>query len=162
MTTTDATMDAITAAVTRARGGDRDGGRAGLQRLWAELGPLGDPLHRCTLAHHLADLHDDPAEALAWDVRALDAAHALTDERTEAHHPGLRVRGFYPSLHLNLADNYRRLGSFTAAHRELAAARTHLSALPDDDYGALIRTALDEIEGAIDKGDTTARPSAPR
>ena len=162
MTTIDTTMTAITEAVMRARTGDRATARAELDRIWADLGPLGDPLHRCTLAHHLADLQDDPAQALAWDIRALDAADALTDERAEAHHPGLRVNGFYPSLHLNLADNYRRLGSFAAAHRELTTARTRLSALPEDDYGTLIRTALDEIEIAIEKGDTTIRPSATR
>ncbi|MGW3068526.1 hypothetical protein ACWDA8_34880, partial [Streptomyces sp. NPDC001130] len=32
------------------------------------------PLHRCTLAHYLADTHDDPEDELAWDLRALSRA----------------------------------------------------------------------------------------
>ena len=58
----------------------------------------------------MADLYEDPAQALAWDIRALDAVDALTDQRVQEHHAALQVARFYPSLHLNLADNYRRLG----------------------------------------------------
>ncbi|WP_280202902.1 hypothetical protein [Nocardia cyriacigeorgica] len=158
---TDPTMAAITDAVSRGRAGDGAGARTALTELWADLGPQGDPLHRCTLAHYLADLHDDPAEALTWDVRALDAAEALTDTRTKEFDAALEVRGFFPSLHLNLADNYRRLASFDAARSQVEAARRHLSALGDDEYGAMIRTAVDEVEAAIDAGITTRRESAP-
>nr|WP_280483869.1 hypothetical protein [Nocardia farcinica] len=152
-------MTAIIDAVERGRAGDRDAARTALTDLWCTLGPHGDPLHRCTLAHHLADLQPDAAQALVWNVRALDAADCLTDERAQAHHPGLTVAGFYPSLHLNLADDYRRLGAFDAAVRELAAARTRLSELGDDTYGAMIRTALAEVEQSVLASDTTPRGS---
>ncbi|WP_280210872.1 hypothetical protein [Nocardia cyriacigeorgica] len=158
---TDPTMAAITEAVTRGRAGDGDGARTALTELWADLGPHGDPLHRCTLAHYLADLHDDPAEALTWNIRALDAAEALTDTRTQQFDAALEVRGFFPSLHLNLADDYRRLASFDTARTHIAAARRHVDALRADGYGAMIRTALDEIEAAIDAGVTMRRESAP-
>ncbi|WP_040794861.1 hypothetical protein [Nocardia higoensis] len=154
-------MTAITRAVTLGREGDRDTARAELTALWRTLGPLGDPLHRCTLAHYLADLQPDAAQALAWDIRALDAADGLTDERVAAHHPALAIAGFYPSLHLNLADDYRRLGAFDAARRELTSARAHLGALGSDCYGETIRTALREVEDAVAAGDTAPRPSAP-
>ncbi|WP_067863631.1 hypothetical protein [Nocardia shimofusensis] len=160
-TTTDPTMVAITRAVSLGREGDRDAARAQLTDLWHTIGPLGDPLHRCTLAHYLADLQPDPAQALAWDIRALDAADSLTDERASAYHPTLAVAGFYPSLHLNLADNYRRLSAFDAARRELDSAREHLGALGQDPYGEMIRTALREVEQAVRAGDTAPRPSAP-
>ncbi|NKZ93720.1 hypothetical protein GS966_28750, partial [Rhodococcus hoagii] len=123
--------------------------------------PIGDPLHRCTLAHYLADLHDDPAQALVWDVRALDAADGLTDDRARQHHASLEVRGFYPSLHLNLADNFRRLGSFDAARAHLDAAVGYLDALGADAYGAMIRAALDEVAADIGRGSTARRASAP-
>ncbi|MFI2233901.1 hypothetical protein [Nocardia testacea] len=166
MTTTgqlspDATLNAITAAVTLGRSGDGTAARERLLELWRGIGVTGDPFHRCTLAHYLADLHDDPAQALAWDIRALDAADALTDDRVQRHHASLRVAGFYPSLHLNLADNYRRLGSWDAAEKQLAAARERLDALSDDAYGALIRTALDEVADAVTRRSTERRPSAP-
>ncbi|MEU7374360.1 hypothetical protein, partial [Streptomyces albidoflavus] len=118
-TAADPTMEAIGRAVVAGRGGDIRAVRHQLLRLWSETGVTGDPLHRCSLAHHLADLHDDPAQALAWDVRALDAADAVTEQRVQEHHAGLHIAGFYPSLHLNLADNYRRLGSFDAAAEHL-------------------------------------------
>ncbi|MGV9613099.1 hypothetical protein [Nocardia xishanensis] len=158
---TDTTMDAITHAVGLGRAGDRDTARTLLTDLWTELGPQGDPLHRCTLAHYLADLHDDAAQALTWDVRALDAADSLTDERVRRHHADLNVPGFYPSLHLNLADNYRRLGSFEAAERQIDAARACLHALGNDAYGAMVRTAVEEVAQAIRNGRTEPRASAP-
>ncbi|WP_431962278.1 hypothetical protein [Nocardia sp. bgisy134] len=158
---TDTTMDAIARAVGLGRAGDRDTARTMLTELWTELGPQGDPLHRCTLAHYLADLHDDAAQALTWDIRALDAADSLTDERVRRHHAGLNVRGFYPSLHLNLADNYRRLASFEAAERQIEAARGCLRTLGDDEYGATVRTAVEEVAQAIRDGRTEPRAPAP-
>ncbi|MFC9518997.1 hypothetical protein ACFTSD_24970 [Nocardiaceae bacterium NPDC056970] len=161
MTTPDQTMDAITRAVTLGRDGDTDAARAALLDLWAEITPSGDPFHRCTLAHYLADLYDDPAQALMWDVRALDAADNLTNDRVQEHHASLAVRGFYPSLHLNLADNLRRLGSFDAARSHLDAAAEHLDALGDDGYGAMIRTAVAEVGEDVRNESTARRASAP-
>ncbi|WP_328388048.1 hypothetical protein [Nocardia sp. NBC_00416] len=157
----DSTMNAITEAVALGRDGDAATARIRLLEIWRGLGTAGDPLHRCTLAHYLADLYEDPAQALAWDIRALDAADALTDDRVQRHHAGLQVAGFYPSLHLNLADNYRRLGSWVAAGEQLTAARERLDALPDDAYGAMIRTALTEVAEAVDRRSTERRASAP-
>ncbi|MDX3386994.1 hypothetical protein PV682_36960 [Streptomyces niveiscabiei] len=154
----DPTMEAIAQAVTEGRAGHVSSARHKLQALWSQIGVTGDPLHRCSLAHHLADLHDDPAQALAWDVRALDAADAVTDQRVQEHHAGLRIAGFYPSLHLNLADAYRRLGSFEAAAEHIEAAREHAPSLPQDTYGAFLRTALDEVAETVSRRDTTKRP----
>ena len=69
------------------------------------------------------------------------------------------MAGFYPSLHLDLADNFRRLGSFPAAARHLDAARERLDTLPDDAYGATIRAAITEVGDAIAANDTTRRPT---
>ncbi|NKY55547.1 hypothetical protein [Nocardia flavorosea] len=154
-------MNAITEAVTLGRAGDTETARTRLLEIWTGIGTAGDPLHRCTLAHYLADLYDDPAQALAWDIRALDAADTLSDDRAQQYHASLQVAGFYPSLHLNLADNYRRLGSWDAATEQITAARQHTNALPDDAYGDIIRTALDEVAVAITQRSTERRPSAP-
>jgi hypothetical protein len=156
----DTTMDAITKAVATGRAGDAAAAKAALLAVWGTIGAGGDPLHRCTLAHALADLCPDPAEALAWDVRAIDAADALTDERVQEHHAGLQIAGFHPSLHLNLADDYRRLAAFDAARDHIAAARAHSPALGDDAYGDLIRSLIDEVADAIDRRDTEPRASA--
>ncbi|MEU8900937.1 hypothetical protein [Nocardia sp. NPDC048505] len=161
MSTTDSTMDAIMGAVGLGRDGDPGAARAALTDIWKTLGPQGDPLHRCTLAHFLADLQDDAAQALAWDVRALDAADSLTNERARQHHSSLDVAGFYPSLHLNLADNYRQLGSFEAAQHALDAARACLHTLGADAYGDMIRTAVAEVEAAVRARSTARRDTAP-
>ncbi|WP_406636802.1 hypothetical protein [Amycolatopsis sp. WGS_07] len=155
------TMAEITAAVTQGRAGSVDAARTRLQELWDEIGPAGDPFHRCVLAHYQADLFADPAEALVWDVRALDAAATVTDEQVRAHDAGLRIAGFYPSLHLNLADNFRRLGSFSAAAEQIAAARKRQDALADDEYGAMIRRAIDGVAEAIERRSTERRATAP-
>lgn len=163
MTTTpaaDPTMDAITTAVTLAREGDLRA-REELLAIWADLGVLGDPLHRCTLAHYLADLYPDPAVALIWDVRALDAADALTDERAREHDAGLEVAGFYPSLHLNIADNLRRLGAFEAASEHIGRAEERADALPSGPYGDMIRAAIGGVGAAIAVGDTAPRATSP-
>ncbi len=157
----DHTMNTITDAVALGREGRPDDAREALLAVWASLGPQDDPLHRCTLAHYLADLYDDAAEALTWDIRALDAADSLSDARAQTFDGSLRVAAFYPSLHLNLADDYRRLGSFDAAQRQIDAARTRLHTLADDGYGATIRTAVDEVESAIRERRTEPRASAP-
>ncbi|MFC4565308.1 hypothetical protein ACFO4E_25925 [Nocardiopsis mangrovi] len=157
----DPTMDAIGDAVTEGRAGDTAAARRKLLGLWSAIGVTGDPLHRCSLAHYMADLYEDPAQALAWDVRALDAADAVTDQRVQEHHAGLHIAGFYPSLHLNLADDYRRLGSFEAATEHIDAAEAHAASLPRDAYGDLLRDAIREVAGAIAERDRTPRASAP-
>jgi tetratricopeptide (TPR) repeat protein len=165
MTTTspspDPTMDAIGRAVTEGRAGDIAAARHKLLDLWSTIGVTGDPLHRCTLAHYLADLYEDPAQALAWDVRALDAADAVTEQRVQKHHASLHIAGFYPSLHLNLADNYRRLGAFEAAIEQITAAKGHSPNLPQDSYGDLLRAAIKEVDEAIAQRNTAQRTSAP-
>lgn len=156
----DPIMAAITLAVADGRAGEIAAARLRLTELWSTIGVDGDPLHRCTLAHYLADLQPTAAEALIWDTRALDAADMLTDRHVRDHHPGLDLAGFYPSLHLNLADNLRQLGAFDAARERITSARSHESALADDPYGRLIRTAIAEVSAAVDRRDVAPRPGS--
>lgn len=149
----DAMMARIHEAMLAA-GGDREAARVRFQALWEAIGPGGDPLHRCALAHHMADVQDDPREAIAWDERALAAADSLSDDRARAHHESLAVRAFYPSLHLNLAEGHRRLGDADAARKHLLLGRQALDALSDDGYGQLIRGGLDRLAARLEAGDT--------
>ncbi|MEE6263472.1 hypothetical protein [Plantactinospora sonchi] len=138
----DDMLASIIEAVEWGRAGRVDEARERLTELWGRIGPDGDPLHRCSLAHYLADLQDDPAEELRWDLRALDAADVLTDVRAQRHHSALTVEGMRPSLHLNLADDYRKLGRPDEAREHLALARHAVPVLPDDDYGRLVRGGI--------------------
>jgi hypothetical protein len=140
----DAVLTRIGQVVMLHHGGDREEARRRLLDLWTEMGEAGDPLHRCTLAHYLADTQDDPADELAWDLRALSAAEELTDGRPGADPSA--VRGFYPSLYLNLAADYLKLGRSDAARSQLTLARRASGVLADDGYGAGVRAAISRME----------------
>ncbi|MFF4015687.1 hypothetical protein [Streptomyces sp. NPDC001843] len=151
-TAPDAVLTRIGQVVMLHHGGDREEARRRFLDLWAELGADGHPLHRCTLAHYLADTQDDPSDELAWDLRALSAAQELA----EAHAPGdgspAAVRAFYPSLHLNLAADYVKLGHREAARTHLRQARGAAGALGDDRYGDGVRAAISRLEVRLAEG----------
>ena len=141
----DTVMERISAAVAAYGAGDRDGARQQLAQVWSEI-QTGDPLYRCFLAHYMADLQDDVRDELRWDLRALAAADDVTEERAQAFaqqfNGALDVRALYPSLHLNLGDDYRRLGATAQAREHLALAQTCEHVLPDDGYGRMIRGGI--------------------
>ncbi len=141
----DEVMEAIARAQQLATGGERDQARAQFAKIWDRIGPDGDPLHRVSLAHYMADVQDDTAAELGWDLQALAAADELTDERATAYHHTLAVRGFYPSLHLNIAADYDRLGRPDDARDHLARAEASLVHLPEGGYGDLIRSGIDRL-----------------
>nr|WSY56549.1 hypothetical protein OG999_44705 [Streptomyces sp. NBC_00886] len=148
----EALLTRIGQVVMLHHGGDREEARERLLGLWAELGEDGDPLHRCTLAHYLADTQDDPTDELAWDLRALSAADELTDGRDDAdtgdvgQEGASAVRAFYPSLHLNLAADYVKVGRPDAARTHLRRARGACTVLADDGYGNGVRAAIGRLE----------------
>ncbi|MFD4375547.1 hypothetical protein [Streptomyces sp. NPDC058486] len=133
-------------------GGDREEARNRLAVLWQQLGPEGDPLHRCTLAHYLADAQDDPGTELAWDLRALSAADGLEDGRLAAHDSVAALRALYPSLHLNLAADYAKLRRPDAARSHLERARAASDALDDDRYGMGVRAAIERLDRRLREG----------
>ncbi|MEH1101923.1 hypothetical protein [Micromonospora sp. CPCC 205561] len=132
--------------------GDRSAARVALTELWERVGDTGDALHRCTIAHHLADLQESVADEVAWDRRALAAVADLSDERVQRQHGSLRVRALLPSLHLNLADGYRRVGDVACAREHLALATPLAVELPDDAYGTMIRDAITRVAALLDAG----------
>jgi hypothetical protein len=148
---TDVVMEEIRKAQELNVAGDKAGARTALERLW---GSTEDPLHRCTIAHYLADLQDSVEDELRWDELALAAFPDLTDERTRAFDDSWRARAFLPSLHLNLADVHRRAGHEKQARHFLGEATAALDELPADDYGAMIRGALSKVQEAIEAGST--------
>ncbi|MER6206072.1 hypothetical protein [Streptomyces sp. NPDC001642] len=160
----DALLTRIGQVVMLHHGGDREEARERLLGLWAELGEDGDPLHRCTLAHYLADTQDDPTDELAWDLRALSAADELTDGRHagDCGDPGdtadagregaVAIRAFYPSLHLNLAADYVKLDRPDAARTHIRRARSACTVLADDGYGNGVRAAIGRLELRLGDG----------
>ncbi len=143
---TDPTLLRIGQAVQLGHSGDREAARRQFDEIWAEIGgEQGDPLQRCTLAHSMADVQDDPHQELIWDQRALAAAGLITDARIAEAGVPVSVAGLYPSLHLNLSECYRKLGDLDRAREHLQRARDTIGALGDDEYGQLIRDGLAKV-----------------
>lgn len=93
-------------------------------------------------AHSFADVQEDLAQELHWDLTALDATTHLTEaEAIGEGVPGGRA-GLLPSLQLNLADVYRRLGNEEEAQRHYEAGLEHLRALDEGAYGTSIGEAF--------------------
>ncbi|WP_420782806.1 hypothetical protein [Streptomyces sp. LPB2020-019-1HS] len=154
-TASDAVLTRIGQSVLLHHAGDREEARLRLLDLWHEIAEDGDPLHRCTVAHYMADTQDDPADALAWDLRALSAAEELRDDRLGSHAGAPAARALYPCLHLDLAADYARLGRAEAARSHLRRARAAADALPDDGYGASVRAAIRRLEQRLGQDDGT-------
>ena len=97
---TPGAMDEIMAASEGGRTGNRQEAASALMILWDAAGD--DALKRVRIAHHLADLHDDPHKELLWDRRALAAVAGLTDRHAQDFHESLLVSGI-SSLQVKLA-----------------------------------------------------------
>lgn len=122
-------------------GGDRARGRTLLLALWEKHAANGDPLQICAMAHNLADSEADPASALEWDLHALEAATGSRQAEDRDVVPPV-PETFLPSLHLNVADCYRRLGDLERARRHAQFAARREGVLPDDGYGKMIRAGI--------------------
>jgi len=92
-----------------------------------------DDYEACIAAHYVARHQTDTEATFYWNQEALRRADAVKDDR---------VRGFYPSLYLNLGNSYELLGNAVEAcrHYELAAAR--LRDLPPGPYGDMVRSGV--------------------
>jgi hypothetical protein len=129
--------------------GEREAARMLFADIWSRIGADGDPLHRCALAHSMADVQELPEDELCWDLRALDAADSISDDRARMAGIAGTVAVFFPSLHLNLGDVYRRLGDLDNARKHLTWGREWLPALGDDGYAAMIVAGLDRLASRL-------------
>ena len=145
----DAVMSEIGRATELGQRGERQSARQLFTELEQQIGPGGDALHRVALAHAMADVQDDPHDELAWDLRALQAADAVTDQRAALAGVAGPVAGFYPSLHLNLGEDYRKLGDLPAARRHLELGQESAAALGDDGYSRMIRGGLERLAARL-------------
>lgn len=149
----DPIMDEIFAAFRLMRGGDRLGARSNLEAIWSRIEPDPEPMHEVALSHYMADAQDDPADSLAWNLRALDAIVRCTDSDVQRHSTATsRIAAFLPSAHLNLGLDYFKLGDFAHAKEHLDCARSFAGELADDAYGQNIRRWIErlakDLEGA--------------
>lgn len=80
-----------------------------------------DDFERCITAHYVARHQEEAADALIWNQRSLDHADAVSDDR---------VRGFYPSLYLNMGLAHEDRGNRGEAKRFYEKAQSLIDALP--------------------------------
>ena len=88
---------------------------------------------RCIAAHYVARHQKNAVDALEWNRRSLFYADRADYQR---------VRGFYPSLHLNIGNAYEDLGDLDAAKRHYELAAAALDSIPEDAYGAVVRDSI--------------------
>jgi tetratricopeptide (TPR) repeat protein len=112
-------------------GGDIDKAGALYRQAWERANC---PLEWSTAAHYLARVQTDPAESLRWNMLALEQAGLVGGEE---------VGAVYPSLELNVAHAYEKLGDREKAleHYRLAE-RAAETGLPTDGYGEMIRKGI--------------------
>lgn len=90
----------------------------------------------------MADLQEDVSQEPDWDLRALNAAGKLTDERLQRFHPSLTVARFLTSLHLNVADSAFRAGDLEMAQRHLKTCIELDPGLSASPFDALTRNGI--------------------
>lgn len=146
----DAKLSELTDAIQQLQSGDMRTAKRRLEELWTEGQNSSDPLHQCILAHFLADAQENVADELAWDLLALDAASKVTSGRMLAFDAKLSLKDFYPSLYLNVADAYVRLGDLDNARRYLAMGHDTLAGFSEAGYGAMIRGGYDRLATRLD------------
>jgi hypothetical protein len=146
---------AITEAIALALGGD-DAGRDALLACWSATTER-DHAQRCVLAHYLADLSSSLDAEVVWDETAL-SEHAQVVDEDLAPVGIASAAAMAPSLHLNLGDGYLRQGRVGDARSQAVAGMRAGSTLPDDGYGALIRSGLERLQERVrDRGPAGLR-----
>jgi hypothetical protein len=91
-----------------------------------------DDYDACVAAHYLARHQSTPEDTLRWNKECLDRADRVGDDR---------VRGFYPSLHLNMARAHAELGDQDQARVHYRRTAECLDDAPPGPYREGIRFA---------------------
>ncbi|XXX74078.1 hypothetical protein WMF30_41170 [Sorangium sp. So ce134] len=110
--------------------GRHEDARALFERAWAACT---DDYDACIAAHYLARHQGSDQGTLAWNQEALRRADAVGDDR---------VRGFYPSLLLNVGHAHEVLGDRGEARAFYERAAARLGDLPAGPYADMVRNAV--------------------
>lgn len=110
---------------------------ASFQRAYDRAPRMPDDVQACAAAHmiavQIARLNMDVLERHRWNVTALKHADLAEGER---------VASWYASLYGSLGVTFRLLGQKDEASEYLERGRALAEALPDDDYGRMVRQAI--------------------
>jgi tetratricopeptide (TPR) repeat protein len=120
--------------------GQLDEARSLFMRAWDKSQ---DDFEACIAAHYVARHQDTPEETLRWNLEALARAQAVADER---------VRGFYPSLYLNMGWSYENTGDKVKAQEYYELAATCIDDLPAGPYRDMVLNGIRQGEKRIESG----------
>ncbi len=127
--------------------------RSQLLAAWDALGSL-QHAERCVLAHYLADTEEQAQAELDWDLRSLEALRACDDSELQACVPGATCASFLPSLELNVAQAYEKLGQWEAARAHASLAEQAARFLDDSPLGTLTKAAIERVRASLaERGD---------
>lgn len=107
-----------------------DDARALYEQAWEESQ---DDFEACIAAHYLARHQPSEQDRLKWNQVALESADRVEDER---------VRGFYPSLYLNMGHSFETVGDVERARQCYVEAEQRLDDLPDGSYGDMVKQGV--------------------
>ena len=91
-------------------------------------------LERCIAAHYMARHQKSAMEKLHWDQTSLEFALNVKDTD---------IKGFLPSLYLNIAKCYEDMGLYVKAAEFYELAKSRSAFLNDDGYGQMIRNGIE-------------------
>lgn len=92
-----------------------------------------DDYDACIVSHYVARLQQTPQDILHWNQESLNYADRVNDER---------VRGFYPSLYLNLGKSHEDLGNLDEARKYYQMAADSLHVLPEGQYADVVKRGV--------------------
>lgn len=90
-------------------------------------------LEKVIAAHYVARHQQTVSHKLNWDETALHFALKLHDDN---------MKGFYPSLYLNIAKCYEDMKDFDNAKKNYNMALSYVDWLPEDGYGSMIKAGI--------------------
>lgn len=117
--------------------------RTKFEVLWQSLAD--DAFHRCILAHYIADVQADPNDELHWDLEALNAALSAPPASFDGRIAGINYAAFLPSLHLNAAASFERVGQLPEAKHQASLATTSVASLGASPLADMTRSAITRI-----------------
>ncbi|HXM15166.1 MAG TPA: hypothetical protein VN933_07980 [Candidatus Eremiobacteraceae bacterium] len=106
----------------------------------------------CIAAHYVARLQSTPEDVLRWNSEALRFAESANDSE---------LRGFFPSLYLNLGKSYEDLKNLADAKKFYLLAEEAAGVLPDGEYAATVKRGIrNGLERVASSGETAAAQHA--
>jgi hypothetical protein len=100
----------------------------------------------CIAAHYMARLQTTPLEALHWNSEALRFAESANDPE---------LRGFFPSLYLNLGKSHEDLKNLADARKFYLLAQEAAGVLPKGEYAETVKRGIrNGLERVANGGET--------